>query len=134
MPDGTGNPVQIPTVVFSKRTGENLSSYPGISLKVLGKDATLAAPQLKDGQVHYQTNPFPEFAFDKISDPEYGATGFLSNGKEANPIARYTGIPYSTDFIKDYHLISLFRLADKTTVPGYSGRIKLQFQTPKPAS
>lgn len=131
---GVAPPIVIPGEKFSKRTGQKFTQVSTVKLTVMGKKAELSAPVLQDGaeispSFGVNLNVFPEFSFDKISMPEYGASKEL-NGTDQLPIARFTGLPYYADFLKDYYFISIFRLADKLTTPHFSGKIKEQFSTP----
>lgn len=128
---GTSNPIEIPTQKFAKRYAVKLSPTSTVKMTVVGKEAELSAPILNDDNSNYASsvNVFPYFAFDKLSRPYYGVLT-QHNDKVLLPLAKVTAMPYSSDFIKDYHLISLFRLADKLTTPEYSGKIKEQFETP----
>ena len=127
-------PIVIPGEKFSRRISQKFTQVSTVKLTVLGKKADLSAPILKDGQevspsYGVNLNVFPEFSFDKISMPEYGTSEVL-NGTGKLPVARFTGVPYYADFLKDYYLISLFRLTDKLTTPHFSGKIKEQYSTP----
>lgn len=129
---GVGNPIEIPPERFAARKSDKFTEVSTVKLSVLGRGVELSAPDLSDGNTTTGINAFPEFAFDKISYPQYG-TGEQINGTGKTPIARYTGVPYSAEFIKDYHFISIMRLADKLTTPTYSGKILEQFESPSPS-
>lgn len=131
---GVGNPIEIPPEKFSARKSDKFTEINVVQLSVLGKNVELSAPDIEDGapangDFGHGVNVFPEFSFEKMSYPQYG-TNEKTNGTGKTPIARYTGVPYVADFIKDYNLISIMRLSDKLTTPAYAGKIKEQFESP----
>lgn len=67
-------------------------------------------------------NPWPEFAFDKISEPRYDGVG------------QHTGtITNRPDLIKDYHFISLMRTIDIYNAPDYHATIDCQVNSVRSA-
>jgi hypothetical protein len=61
-------------------------------------------------------NKFRDFAFQKITEPDYG---------NKNCIARTTGVVANRpDFIADYHFISLMRIVDDLLQHNYKGTIE----------
>lgn len=136
---GVSNPVEIPPEKFApRRRSDKFTEVPPVKLTVLGKSAELSPPELSDGDrlgagiLMNGVNPFPERAFEKISIPQYGSSETI-NGTGKTPLARYTGVPYAAEFIKDYHVISLLRLSDKLINPSYLGKIKKRFESPSPS-
>lgn len=72
-------------------------------------------------------NPYPEFAFEKIQPPDYGA--------DKDCIARFTGTPINNpDFLNDYYFISMMRLMDMIMEPEYNGKLTLLYDAAKPES
>lgn len=62
---------------------------------------------------------YPDIAFEKIILPQFDG------------IARYTGhFSNQPDFIKDYHIISLMRLVDRSLMPTYKAQINSTATTP----
>lgn len=68
-------------------------------------------------------NYYPEFAFEKINEPNYGPAGC---------IAQKLGIVANRpDFASDYHFIGIMRSIDLVSKPSYVGKIVLRYGTPK---
>ena len=106
-------------------SGESFNVQNGYKLSSV-KDAELVAQspvpngdEPSPAMIKFQ-NPFPEFAFDKISQPDYG-----------RGLATITGLPANRpDYIADYHVIALMRCIDFMLSQGYEGKIDGNFDTP----
>ncbi len=121
MAGGTSPIIPINRAEFKLQNGYKLSAI---------KDAELVAQSPKPkgdepspAMLKFQ-NQFPEFAFDKISPPDYGLD---------KSVARITGLPANKpDYIADYHVIGLMRCIDFMLSQGYNGQIDGNWETPIP--
>ena len=117
-------------------TGEDFRTLSGVETSPIEGDGLEALPPLPSGANHdlpseamyrYQ-NQYRDFAFQKITPPDYGW---------ANNLARITGLPANVpDFVADFHFIGMMRSIDdmihKSTQ--YKGVITGSWETPKPKS
>ena len=117
---GTSPPINIGGEEFKPRKGVKLSEINDADL--VANPPTPNGTEPSEMMSKFQ-NPYREFAFDKISMPNYG------NSNTA--LARYTGIPANKpDYISDHHFIGIMRCIDSMLRQGYSGRITGDYDTP----
>lgn len=120
MAAGTSPSIIIDGAEFKPQKGYGLSAI---------KDAELVAQspvpngtEPSEAMLKFQ-NPYPEFAFDKISQPDYGYSD--------KALSRITGIPANKpDYIADYQFIALMRCIDFMLKQGYNGNINGNYDTP----
>lgn len=124
--DGTSPGIPIDGAEMKKRDKVNLSPIDesGITAsppKPMG-DGTMPSYAM----YRYQ-NQYRDFAFQKITPPDYGF--------DDNCVARITGIPINEpDFIADYHFIGIMRAIDDMLKHSYVGYIGGTWDAPKPTS
>lgn len=106
-------------------SGESFNITQGYSLSAIKDSEIVAQPPKPNGDepshamLKFQ-NPFPEFAFDKISQPDYG-----------RGLSSITGLPANKpDYTADYHVIALMRCIDFMLSQGYEGRIDGNYDNP----
>lgn len=134
MSKGTSNPVTITGETFSARKNPQFSPVQGINTSVYGETVEVKPPDANADTVSlaFETNQnsFPQFTFEKISEPEYGR---IHNAKI--PIGHYTGVPVNTpDYVNDYFVISLMRTVDKIVKPVHKGKVNTVYDTPEAKS
>ena len=106
-----------------RRKGMVLSPVYGEGLEVTPPSPTKSTPGKEMTLYH---NQYRDFAFQKISPPDYGDSGSL---------ARITGGPANEpDMVADFHFIALTRAVDQMLYPVYEGYIKGEYDTPEPVS
>lgn len=122
MSAGTGSPINIPR---EKLKARKHASFSNVSDYFKGSTPIVTSENLSTALEKY-VNPFPEFAFEKISEVDFGSSTHLG---------QTTGRPMNRpDFINDYYFISMMRCIDRVTLPEYKGLIKLKYNTPSPTS
>lgn len=122
MAQGTSPIVPIPGAELQARNYMKISPIQG--------DGVIATPPVPNGTMpsvamsRYQ-NSYRDFAFQKITPPDYGY--------DDKCIARITGLPINEpDYIADYHFIGMMRCIDDMLQHGYVGYIGGTWETPKP--
>lgn len=72
-------------------------------------------------------NKFRDFAFQKITQPDYGNP---DNGFTQHDLSVITGFPANEpDFIADFHFISLMRIVDDLMQHKYKGTIQGEYNS-----
>ena len=119
MAEGVSPIVDLDGAEFKLQKGYTISKIKDESIKANPPKPNSTEPS--KAMENFQ-NPFSDFAFDKITTPDYGNDGSL---------ARITGIPANKpDYISDHHVIGLMRCIDYMLSKGYSGTITGTYDTP----
>lgn len=115
--------------------GESLKALEGLVISPIVNDKRFASPPSPKGtepsNAMSYVNRFRDFAFQKISPPEYGPDSSDTNSPST---PRVTGIPGNQpDYISDTHFIGIMRAIDDLITHKYSGNITGNGDTPQPA-
>lgn len=110
--------------------GESLKALQGLVISPIVNSTQYASPPTPNGSepstAMTYVNKYRDFAFQKISPPEYGPDG-------ENSTPRITGIPGNQpDYISDTHFIGIMRAIDGLIVHKYVGNISGTGDTPSP--
>lgn len=117
---GTSNKIKITGESFTVLRGFKLSAVDGRDIEALPPKPNGTLPS--EAMYIFQ-NPYPDFAFSKVSPPDFGVS--------VNCAARITGLPANNpDYIADFHYIGLMRCIDKMLEHNYVGVIKGNYTTP----
>ncbi len=131
MASGTSDPFSVSGENLQSRKNPSFSPVEGVGTTANGRQVEVKPPKVTSDNVsealYLHRNPFPEFVFEKISVPEYGAS--------QDAIARFTGVPVNRpDYLNDYHFIGIMRMVDRLMAPSYRGKINSSYNTPEPKS
>ena len=110
--------------------GESLKALQGLKISPVENSTLYATPPSPNNSepsvaMTAYVNKFRDFAFQKISPPEFGY--------EDTCIAKVTGIPANEpDYISDTHFIALMRAIDDMLQHRYKGTIIGGYNNPGP--